>query len=148
MQNINLRLGTVDDVQNYIALEKSSMGLKTYSTITDEGAVREEFKKNQIYFAEKNGEVVGSCGYEMKSADHAYISSLIVNPKFQGQGVGREILSQIMDKLKDIKRVDLFTHPQNSRAVSLYMSLGFVIESWKDNYFGDGEPRIMMARVI
>jgi ribosomal protein S18 acetylase RimI-like enzyme len=37
-------------------------------------------------------------------------------------------------------------HPENEIALGLYMSLGFEIESRQENFFGDGEPRLVLAR--
>ena len=53
-------------------------------------------------------------------------------------------------KLKpgNVKRIDLVTHPHNSKIIGLYLSYGFIIEAWKDNHFGDGEPRIVLAREL
>jgi ribosomal protein S18 acetylase RimI-like enzyme len=38
------------------------------------------------------------------------------------------------------------THPENAGALRLYMSLGFKVESRIEDCFGDGEPRLVMAR--
>jgi hypothetical protein len=35
---------------------------------------------------------------------------------------------------------------QKEIAECLYLSMGFIIESWLDNYFGDGEPRLMLVK--
>lgn len=150
MQNIILTRITLKDIDAYVALEKSVSGAKTYSGVTTEKEAIEELgNKNTVaYFIKKDGEIVGSIEYEIKNKDEAYISGLVVSPRFQGQGFGYAALEQLMSgELRDIPRVDLVTHPRNSRAIRLYLSLGFVIESWKDNYYGDGEPRIVMARV-
>ena len=69
----------------------------------------------------------------------------MVIPEFQGQGVAREVLTRLLKELKDVKRVDLVTHPDNQKALQLYQSLGFIVESRKENYFGDGEPRLILA---
>jgi len=44
------------------------------------------------------------------------------------------------------KRIELVTHPDNP-ALKLYESLGFTVESRKENYWGDGEPRLVLAIV-
>lgn len=107
----------------------------------------EAFDNGPIYLIEKDGIVVGNISYEKKSDDHVYISGLAIDSRFQNQGIAREVLGQILESLKDIERIDLVTHPENTVALKLYQSLGFVIESRKENYYGDGEPRLVLALV-
>ena len=100
MNNVTLKLATIKDIPIFIELEKSLANLKTYSNMTEEDEVREEFKKNIIYLIQNNNKTVGSIEYEIKSLDHVYISGMVINPKFQGQGIGREALSKILGKLE------------------------------------------------
>jgi ribosomal protein S18 acetylase RimI-like enzyme len=74
------------------------------------------------------------------------LSGLAIDPRFQNQGIACQALAFVSNDLKGIKRIDLVVHPRNNAAVRLYLSFGFIIESWKDNHFGDGEPRIVMAK--
>jgi ribosomal-protein-alanine N-acetyltransferase len=41
--------------------------------------------------------------------------------------------------------VELVTHPENENAIRLYSFLGFRVERRLENYFGDGEPRAVLA---
>jgi ribosomal protein S18 acetylase RimI-like enzyme len=143
--NIQLKRAALDDVATYQALEKSVAGLKTYSALLEEQEIIDEITNKIVYLIKDGDETLGSISYEMKSEEHAYIDGLLIDPKFQGKGVARKAMEVILEELKKIKRIDLVTHPRNTPAIRLYLSLGFVIESWKDNYFGDGEPRISMA---
>ena len=82
----------------------------------------------------------------MKDENHAYISGLAVAKEFQRQGIAKKAMQMILEKVKDIKLVDLLTHPENKKAIGLYESLGFKkIGEPMENYFGDGEPRIKMV---
>jgi len=67
-------------------------------------------------------------------------------PKFRNKGCATAALKWISSKLKKFKRIDLLTHPHNTAAIRAYFKLGFVIDSWVDNPFGDGEPRIRMIK--
>ena len=51
MQNITLQRATVEDIDTYLALEKSvgAGHSKTYSGITNEKEAREEIEKNVVY---------------------------------------------------------------------------------------------------
>lgn len=144
---ITLEKVDVEDVATYLTIERSVAGTKVYWAITDEEQAREDIRKNIAYFIKTHGKIVGHILYEKKSPDHIYLTSLVIMPAFQGQGIARQALVKVLEELKDIKRIDLATHPHNNKAIQLYLSLGFVIESLEENYFGDGEPRLVLARV-
>jgi ribosomal protein S18 acetylase RimI-like enzyme len=144
--DIVFKKATIDDVAEFLRIEKSAIGAKTYSGISDEQEAIEEIENNEVHFIIKDGKTVGTTGYQMKSPDHAYLSGLVIVPEFRGQGIGRKAAEFRLNQLENIKRIDLVTHPLNSRVIMIYLSLGFHIESWKDNYYGDGEPRIVLAR--
>ena len=40
--------------------------------------------------------------------------------------------------------IDLAVHPENQAARALYVSYGFTQTRIHENFFGDGEPRIVM----
>ncbi len=150
MKKENLKLSfrkvTPHDVDAYLALEKTMIGPKAYSSVKDKEEVLQDFKDNEVYLIYKNGEIAGSAEFEMKSPDHAYMSGVVIHPDFQGQGIAREAVLFRLNKLKNVKRIDVITHPENSKIVNLYKSLGFSIEPGiLENYYGDGEPRIKLS---
>jgi [ribosomal protein S18]-alanine N-acetyltransferase len=104
----------------------------------------EALSKNTTYFIKDDDTVVGEVSYEIKDLSHAYIDGLVVSPSFQGQGIARKAIELVLEELKNIQEIDLVTHPENVKAIKLYESLGFNIESRIENYFGDGEPRVRM----
>ncbi|PIR87272.1 MAG: hypothetical protein COU11_01230 [Candidatus Harrisonbacteria bacterium CG10_big_fil_rev_8_21_14_0_10_49_15] len=146
MVSISFKRATLSDIDEYLDIEKSVADLKTYSPITTEEEAENEIKTNVVYFIKNEDLIIGSIAYELKSSEHAYFSGLVVRPEFQGQGIAKQAMKDLLaGELKDMKKIDLVTHPHNTPAVMLYLSLGFIIEGWKDNYFGDGEPRIVLA---
>lgn len=142
---INLKKAILSDIPILLEIEKSVAGTNIYSPELDKHEWINEFKTNVIYLIEKNGLIVGNVSYEKKSKDYVYISGLVIGRRFQGQGIAREALSQILKELKNTRRIDIVTHPDNKIALHLYQSLGFVIESRKENYYGDGEPRLVLV---
>ena len=144
---IELKQAGITDIPVLLEIERSVAGAKTYSAYLTEDEWEEEMQKSKVYLIEKGIKIVGNTSYEIKDADHAYLSGLAIMPEFQGHGIGREVIARLLDELKDIKRIDLVTHPDNERAIKLYESFGFVVESRKENYFGDGEPRLVLALV-
>lgn len=144
---INLKKATRKDLEDLLFLERTADGVKTYSAMTEAKEFLDEIENNEVFIIEKAGQVVGSIMYEIKSPEHIYLSGLVINPQFQGQGFARQAMEIILAKFRDRNRIDLVTHPENIKAINLYKSLGFAIESQKENYFGDGEPRVVMSKI-
>lgn len=144
---LSFRKATSEDVDAYLELEKTAIGQKTYSGIKDKDEALQEFKENEVYLIYKDGKLVGSTEFEMKSPDHAYMSGVVIHPDFQGQGIAREATLFRLNKLNGVKRIDVVTHPENFKIIDLYESLGFKIEKRIENYFGDGEPRVMLVNI-
>ena len=143
---ISLKKVTEQDIPTLLFIEKSIVGSKTYSALLNTGDWIKAIKDGPVYLIKKNEVIVGDISYEIKSKDLAYISGLLILPDFQQQGIAREAMNSILAEIGDIERIDLVTHPENFKAIGLYESLGFKIESRKENYFGDGEPRVVMVK--
>lgn len=137
---------SAEDIQKYLEIELTAADDEKYSGIFDEVEAQEEMEKNEVYFILADGQTAGSTEYEIISPDEVYLSGLIIKPEFQGQGIARTAIEFRLDKVKDKKRVWLVTHPNNSKIIKLYESYGFKIEGRKENYFGDGEPRLVLVR--
>ena len=148
MSKIHLKKATIKEIPVLLSIEKKIDGLKTVSAMTTEKDWQDEFGKKdaEIYLIFEDGIIVGDTSYEKKPDGSAYLSGLVIEPKFQGQGIGRKVMEIIMKELKNVKTIKLVTHPENKVSIKLYLSFGFVIKSWKDNYFGDGEPRIELIK--
>ena len=145
---VSLKRATIKDIPKLIEIEKKLDGSKIYSAMISEKEWQEEINKEnaRVYLIIKDGVVVGDVSYETES-ESATIAGLAISPEFQKMGVGQKTMEIILDELKDLKLINLLTHPENIGAVKLYQSLGFVIKDKKENYFGDGEPRILMLRI-
>ena len=143
---ISLKKATAEDIPALLSVENSVTGSKIYSAMTDKKEWYDEFKKDgsATYLILKDDTVAGDASYERRSDGSAYIGGLVIMPEFQRQGIGRQALGLILNDLKDVKFIELVTHPENHSAIKLYESFGFVVESEIKNYYGDGEPRIRM----
>ena len=67
-------------------------------------------------------------GFSRATSDHAFnatIWDVVVHPDFQGQGLGRALMKQLIKKLRseDISNVTLFADPE---VVDFYKQLGFM----------------------
>ena len=140
-----LQRASGSDIESLLEIDKSVAGSPTYS-MNNEEDWKAELESGVVYLIKSGGDVAGLISYEEKSPEHIYISSLAVNPKFQGKGLARDALMQILDQHPEVERFDLTVHPDGP-ALPLYLSLGFREESREENYFGDGEPRLILALV-
>lgn len=142
--SVVLQPATQSDIEGLLDIERSVVGPVTYSGMLEEADWKEEFENCSVFLIRSGSEVVGSVSYEVKSPDHIYISGLVVKPEFQGRGIATTALKQVLAKYANAKRIDLVTHPDNP-ALKLYESLGFKVESRVENYWGEGQPRLVLA---
>lgn len=74
-------------------------------------------------------QMVGFIMYDFEpKEDRGYITRLMVDQRFQGNGCGRCAMEQVIDRLKQIpacKEIQTSFAPENSTADRLYTSLGF-----------------------
>jgi ribosomal protein S18 acetylase RimI-like enzyme len=146
MQQISYVKATASDAQSFIALQEESTDRKLWGPIDGPERAMREIAENTLLLLRTGDETVGSIAYRVRSDQSVYISNVIVVPPARGRGFARSALSHVLEMNRHAPRIDLVTHPENERALRLYQSLGFAIESYKDNYFGDGEPRLVLAR--
>ncbi|MFL0248510.1 GNAT family N-acetyltransferase [Candidatus Clostridium stratigraminis] len=96
----------------------------------------EEEKYNSItYMIELKGRIIGKIRTDL-NGNSAFIYGFGILPEYRGQGYGRETLETTLVLLKkhEITTVGLEVAAENSRALNLYKSCGFVEENVMD-YF-------------
>ena len=116
-----------------------------WCNIFNEEEVEGYVKNSIVYLIKNNDDIVGSISYDVIDSNHADISGLVIKPQFQKQGLARRAMELLLEKLKNYKKLSLCVHPDN-HARKLYESFGFQVESRKENYYGDGEPRLIMIK--
>jgi N-acetylglutamate synthase-like GNAT family acetyltransferase len=84
-----------------------------------------------------------------KPLDHdAARSEIGTNEYYVHLRDGRVIATGALRRREDasVYRSNIAVHPDNRPARALYASLGFAPTRCQENYFGDGEPRLIMVR--
>lgn len=142
---IELQRMTKDDIGNYLAFEKRAES-RIYAAAQNRQEAEEEFADGSMYFIKFSGEVVGTASYSRKEDRSVYINGLAVDPDFRGRGLGRKALAKILEQVRDADRVWLVVHPENISAMKLYESFGFKTVERRENFHGDGEPRVVFSR--
>lgn len=134
-----------EDIPLLIALEEKVAVTHLYSLMLATEEWEEDMANGPVFLIKKDSVAVGSLSYGKKSPHHIHIRGVVVIPEFQGQGIARKVLTDFLAEHKNVERIDLVTHPDNTPALHLYQSHGFVIESRQENYYGDGEPRLVLV---
>jgi ribosomal protein S18 acetylase RimI-like enzyme len=145
LTQLALEPATIKDVDTLVAFEQKVADPKIYGPTLDAPSAVQEITSNQFYLIKMGGVVVGTAAYRSRPDESVYISNVAIDPMFRRRGIARAALSFLLAKLKGTRRIDLVTHPENKNALHLYASFGFKVESRQENYFGDGEPRLVLA---
>ena len=144
MNKIILKKAIMSDFEEVAALERGANS-KTYYGLTDEKELKDFIKNEQVFLIKEKNIVLGLVAYRITKKNIPHINGLIIKPNFRGRGIAKEAMIIILKKIAKYPQIELEVHPRNTSAVRLYLALGFVIEAWKDNCFGDGEPRLKLA---
>lgn len=83
-----------------------------------------------------------------RKPDRGWILSLGVTRDQRGRGHGRQLMEEVLRRLRDdaVREVLLTVEPSNTAAIELYRSLGFTAESApRKDYFGPNADRVVMT---
>jgi len=88
-----------------------------------------------------------------KVLDEAEILNIAVHPAYQGRGMARNLVLQVIQQLKNeaVERCLLEVRASNTTARGLYDSLGFKPDGVRKNYYraGDGrEDAVLMSKSL
>lgn len=98
--------------------------------------------------AERAGAVIGFAigAFGQEDPGTAWVLRIAVHEASRRQQAGHRLLSALLDlfRSRQVRRVLLSVSPEAVPAISLYTKHGFYRMENRENYFGDGEPRIIM----
>lgn len=103
--------------------------------------IYEDLLKEQCFFVyEEAGEVAGFYKISRRPgrAHHvAYLGKFAVSPTFHGRGIGRKMLSDVIESMvaEGVKRIELIVESDNTGAVAFYERLGFEIEGTLKKFY-------------
>ena len=88
-----------------------------------------EYKEPYSWLLRENGKLIGACLMTIRNnGDTGYIPDIVIDPDYQGKGLGKAILihsmKEILEGESDIVKVDLDVTLEN-KAKFLYKSLGY-----------------------
>jgi ribosomal protein S18 acetylase RimI-like enzyme len=93
----------------------------------------------QYFVAEINEEIIGAGGINFDS-DYkiGIISWDFINPKFQGIGLGTNLLRYRIELLKSMKSIETISVRTSQLAYKFYEKNGFVLKEIKKDYWAKG----------
>lgn len=70
-------------------------------------------------------------------ANEGHITNVAVDPTYQGLGLGRRLMVELTNRVKElgVDSMTLEVRPSNTRAISLYTSLGFRSVGQRPKYY-------------
>ena len=98
---------------------REALGIKPYDFIQDDSFFDEGMEN--VYLLLKDEEIIGSVALKGEEID-----DLIVNPDYQGQGYGRQLLLWALQNI-GTEKIVLHVAAWNEKAVKLYKGCGFEI---------------------
>ncbi|MCA9567435.1 MAG: GNAT family N-acetyltransferase [Myxococcales bacterium] len=102
-------------------------------------AIRERLARGGAFVAELDGRVVGNGSLHVFTpARCRHVASLAVgvHPDAQRRGIGRALMRRILEEARaaGVHRLELYVRADNDRALALYRSLGFEVESVRRDF--------------
>lgn len=100
--------------------------------------------KNSEFLVADDGKAIGGMGYAAMSTEMAktvILYMLYVAPRYQRQGVGRDIFAELETCFPDAEIMRLEVEPQNQPAIDFYTAHGFVEVGRAENS-GQGQSGI------
>jgi ribosomal-protein-alanine N-acetyltransferase len=144
MSKVTIRKMDVSDIP-FVYKEE----VKIFGNSLGEKTLYDELIYNQMskYFIALDGRKrVGYIGSWL-TRPNAEILNLLVIPSYRKKGIGKELVSKVIEvcSLEKIRMLTLEVRVSNEAAIKLYKSFGFTISHLRKAYYKDGEDANLMV---
>jgi len=92
------------------------------------------------------GKPLGFFAFQPHPDNSVELRLFAVLPEYQNKGIGKQMLTEFFEITKNRAEITARTHPRNKVALVLYLKHGFIIYGWVDDFYGDGEPRLLLRK--
>lgn len=110
-------------------------------------------------YSNKESNISKIIGYSILSKifEIVNVDTIVVSPKYQGQKLGKFLLTKSIENLKihdnSVESIQLEVRESNLRAINLYKSLGFTEDGIRKNYYpllntSKRENAILMSKSV
>jgi [ribosomal protein S18]-alanine N-acetyltransferase len=132
----NLRKATENDLGLTYKIKKNALQeylemLWGWNDISQREFHQEEYKKEYFQVIELQNEAIGYLE-TIPFDDHIFLANLMILKQFQGQGIGKIIME---DLIRNHPKIRLEVLKVNERAVEFYQGFGFeIVEDLEDSF--------------
>ncbi|MBJ7881417.1 GNAT family N-acetyltransferase [Gelidibacter salicanalis] len=146
---VSIRKATLEDIESIHLIETLIFNKGSYPLFV----LRQLYDISQDYFyvAEEHQQLIGYVlGNVVKNTNQGWILSLGVHPDARGKNLGRQLTEQLLETLEHelSTEICLTVHPDNTSAIRIYESIGFINSTTYDAYYGANEPRLLMKKTL
>ncbi|MEY9854427.1 ribosomal-protein-alanine N-acetyltransferase [Catenulispora sp. GAS73] len=149
-RNVKLRPVAEDDLAALEILDKEVFKDVAYSMVYLR-SLFVLFNKTWLV-AEYEGDLAGYALVCPNSDNtQAWLMGLAVSERYQGRGLGRQLMQGAMELMMEAKVSDAYitVRPDNKAAYHLYQRFGFIQQGdERPDYYGTGEPRKVLHRSL
>jgi ribosomal protein S18 acetylase RimI-like enzyme len=132
----SIRQATEEDLTLTYKIKKNALQeylemLWGWNDISQREFHQEEYKKDHFQVIELQNEAIGYLEI-IPSDDHIFLANLMILKRFQGQGIGKIIME---DLIRNYPNIQLEVLKVNHRAVQFYQEFGFeIVEDLEDSF--------------
>jgi [ribosomal protein S18]-alanine N-acetyltransferase len=101
-----------------------------------------------MYVYHINQQVVGYIGIRILD-QNAEMMNFVVDPLYQGQGIGEKLLNEVMKTLKEnnVEMLSLEVRRHNQKAISFYEKHHFQVSHIRKNYYQNEDAIVYIRKV-
>ena len=144
---MQIRPMTKEDCGQVAAIEATSFSVPWSLKAFTETVEKENFR---YFVAEEEGEIIGYCGF-LFVLDEAEIPNVCVKSSARKRGVGKQMMSVLMEEAKKLGMAVLYleVRESNTPARALYKSLGFEENGIRKNFYEHPvEHAVLMSKTL
>jgi ribosomal-protein-alanine acetyltransferase len=108
-------------------------------------------RQRAIFLSEQDNVIIGFALFDIVAADSfAHLLKIIINPQWRGKELGKKLLNEAINilKNKNIKTFFLEVEEHNTVAVKLYEQIGFEIIHHKKHFYSSGANAFIMTLIV
>ncbi|PTM56835.1 GNAT family N-acetyltransferase [Desmospora activa] len=109
----------------------------------------EDIKKTprQFYVIADKDSIIGYGQLTERAPAEYELTRIYILPEFQGKGLGKRLLNQLIDTIHPLQRMFAWVEKENSVGRTFYQSMNFHVEKeLQDNFFGTITTLLQYAR--